>query len=94
MATGLNLHRDEAREKFLDPLRNSKFSVEQWMDGLEEELAELREARAWGDKSRFDHKVYDMLFCLFAIAAISDIDLDEQWEKGWAKKQKYLHPEA
>ncbi len=87
MDAQLNRLRDEARG-FLDALGDGKHTVEQMIAGLEEELSLLKSCV--GDEERFAHQIYDMVFILLMIAAEHQVDLDEQWDTGWEKKQKYL----
>ena len=88
MNTYLNLLRDEVRKKFLKPLGRRKYTVEQMVQGLEEELSILKSSTE--DTAEFGHQMYDMLFILFGLAFENDVDLDAQWELGWERKKKYL----
>jgi hypothetical protein len=88
MDARLNLLRDEVQLKFLEPLGPKKHTVEKMIVSLEEELSILKSSA--NDKAKFGHQIYDMLFILLGLAAQHDVDLDEQWANGWAKKEKYL----
>ena len=54
---------------------------------LDEEYQDLK--ASLGDRERFSHQVYDVLFLVFELAAKRDIDLDREWALGRERKRKY-----
>jgi len=84
----LNDVRDEVA-KFLEQMAAKSETVSQIMKMLDEEIALLKESL--DDRERLNHQLYDVLFLLFEIAAICNLDLDSEWIKGRERKRiKYL----
>ncbi len=57
---------------------------------LDDELQQLKTSAS--DPPKFQHKVYDVLFLLFELAARHNLDLDHEWDNGRLRKEKYLTP--
>ena len=75
---GLNAYRDEAGD-FLKALGDFDRPASDILDMVEHEMALLK--KAIGDAPRFRHQIYDVLFVLFELGAIGDLDLDEEWNR-------------
>jgi hypothetical protein len=80
----LNEYRNEVRE-FLDKIASREEPVSRVMDMLDEEVALLKESL--DDRERLGHQVYDVLYLLFEMAAIYNLDMDAEWVKGRKRKQ-------
>ena len=87
MNSCLNSLRDEVKDRFTTKLKGPKANVSQLMSMLEEELNLLR--TSVDDNKKFGHQIYDMLFLLLTLAGEFNIDLDQEWQTGWIKKNKY-----
>ena len=84
----LNGYRDEVAE-FLDEIAAGEQPVSRVMNMLDEEIALLKESL--DDRERLNHQLYDMLFLLFEIAAMYNLDMDSEWTQGRERKRtKYL----
>jgi uncharacterized protein YabN with tetrapyrrole methylase and pyrophosphatase domain len=84
----LNKYRDEVGE-FLDGITAKEEPVSRIMDMLDEEIALLKESL--DNRERLSHQLYDVLFLLFEIAAVYNLDMDAEWARGREKKRaKYL----
>jgi hypothetical protein len=84
----LNDFRDEARD-FLAAVGDARCSPHRIFDMLDKELALLKEDT--GDPAKLQHQTYDVLFLLFELAAVRDLDLDAEWARGRERKRaKYL----
>ena len=85
---GLNGYRDVVAE-FLDKIDTRDEPVSRVMDMLDEEVALLKESL--DDRERLSHQLYDVLFLLFEIAAVYNLDMDAEWAKGRERKRaKYM----
>jgi len=87
----LNDHRDEAGD-FLRMIGATNRPVETILDWLDEELARLRQSLA--DRPELAHRVYDVMFLLFELAATHNLDLDEQWTQGRLRKRAKYGPDS
>ena len=84
----LNRYRDEVAE-FLDKIAAREEPVSRVTDMLDEEIDLLK--ASLDDRERLNHQLYDVLFLLFEIGAMNDLDMDSEWAQGRKKKQaKYL----
>ena len=88
MNSCLNSLRDEVKDRFTTKLKGPKANVSQLMSMLEEELNLLR--TSVDDNKKFGHQIYDMMFLLLTLAGEFNIDLDQEWQTGWIKKNKYI----
>lgn len=79
----LNEYRNEAAQ-FLQMIGATDEPVEEILGWLDEELPRLRQSLH--DRPELAHRVYDMMFLLFELAARNDLDLDEQWSQGRQRK--------
>ena len=85
---GLNNYRDEVNG-FLSRIADKPVPVSQIIGMLDEEVILLK--GSLDDRERLSHQLYDVLFLLFEIAAVRNLDLDSEWIAGRKKKQtKYL----
>jgi hypothetical protein len=85
---GLNEPRDEAGA-FMNAVGASSTDDGEIVRQLHDEFAELKRALSGG--ASLSHQVYDVLFLLFELAALHDLDLDAEWESGRERKRlKYL----
>ena len=85
---GLNRYRDEVAE-FLDKIAAREEPVSRVIVMLDEEITLLKESL--DDRERLSHQLYDVLFLLFEIAAMNDLDMDTEWTQGRERKRaKYL----
>ena len=76
---GLNDYRDEAAD-FLRMIDATDQPIGRITDRLDAELIRLHQSLQ--DRPELAHRVYDMMFLLFELAARYDLDLDEQWTRG------------
>ncbi|MFC2015033.1 hypothetical protein ACFLUP_03475 [Chloroflexota bacterium] len=84
----LNEVRDEVAE-FLKQMSAKQRPVSRVLDMLDQEIVLLKESL--NDPKRLNHQLYDVLFLLFEIAAMRNLDLDSEWIQGREKKRiKYL----
>ena len=83
----LNDYRDEAGE-FTTAIGAGEEHVSRILRWLDEELAELKDATESNDLPRLRHQAYDMLFLMFELAAMSDLDLDAEWAAGRERKRE------
>jgi len=84
----LNKYRDEVAE-FLEQISATQEPVSRVINMLDEEVTLLKESL--NDRDRLSHQLYDVLFLLFEIAAMCDLDMDSEWIQGRERKQtKYL----
>ena len=58
---------------------------------LEEKYGDLK--LSVGEPDQLPHRIYDVLFLLFEIAAKHRFDLDVEWEAGRIRKHKYTRVE-
>jgi hypothetical protein len=56
---------------------------------LEEKYSHLKISA--GDPDQLPHRIYDILFMLFEIAARHGCDLDAEWDAGRIRKRKYTN---
>jgi hypothetical protein len=83
----LNQYRDEAGD-FLKRIGAANEGMNKKIEWLEEEFNGLKAAK--DEPARLSHQIYDMLFLLFEIAAVSNSDLDGEWAEGMIRKEKYI----
>ena len=84
----LNEYRDEVGE-FVDRISAREEPVSRVIDMLDEEITILKESL--NDRERLNHQLYDVLFLLFEIAAIYNLDIDTEWIRGRDRKRaRYL----
>lgn len=84
----LNEYRDEVGE-FLEQISATREPVSRVTAMLDEEITLLKQSL--NDRERLSHQLYDVLFLLFEIAAMCDLDMDSEWIQGRERKQtKYL----
>ncbi len=81
---GLNVYRDEVAG-FLDRIAAREEPVSRIVGMLDEEITLLKESL--DDRERLNHQLYDVLFLLFEIAAIYNLDMDSEWTQGRERKQ-------
>jgi len=81
---GLNVYRDEVAE-FIDKIAAREEPVSRVVGMLDEEITLLKESL--NDRERLKHQLYDVLFLLFAIAAMYNLDMDSEWAQGRERKQ-------
>ena len=81
---GLNVYRDEVAG-FLDRIVAREEPVSRVVDMLDEEITLLK--KSLDDRERLNHQLYDVLFLLFEIAAIYNLDMDSEWSQGRERKQ-------
>ena len=85
---GLNKYRDEVGE-FVDRISAREEPVSRVIDMLDEEITILKESL--NDRERLNHQLYDVLFLLFEISAIYNLDMDTEWTRGRDRKRaRYL----
>ena len=70
---GLNTYRDEVDE-FLDGIAAREKPISRVINMLDEEISLLKESL--NDRERLSHQIYDVLFLLFEIAAIYNLNID------------------
>ena len=80
----LNGYRDEVAE-FLDKIAAREEPTSRVMDMLDEEIALLKESL--DDRERLNHQLYDVLFLLFELAAMYNLDMDPEWAQGRERKR-------
>ena len=80
----LNDFRDEAA-KFMEQMVAEPEPISKIMKMLDEEITLLKESL--GDQECLNHQLYDVLFLLFEIATICNLDLDLEWTKGRERKR-------
>ena len=71
----LNGYRDEVAE-FLDEIAAREEPVSRVVGMLDEEITLLKESL--NDRERLKHQLYDVLFLLFEIAAMYNLDMDSE----------------
>lgn len=83
----LNAFRDEVADflRMVDP--QGRESDATLLAMLEEKYGSLKMAA--GKPDQLPHRIYDVLFMLFEIAARHGCDLDAEWEAGRIRKRKY-----
>ena len=81
---GLNDFRDEVGE-FLKQVTDKAEPVSQIVFMLDQEITLLKESL--DNRERLNHQLYDVLFLLFEVAAICNLDLDSEWIQGREKKR-------
>ncbi len=79
----LNEYRNEAAE-FLRMIGATDEPVEKILGWLDEDLPRLRQSLH--DRPELTHRVYDVMFLLFELAARYDLDMDEEWTQGRRRK--------
>ena len=85
---GLNEYRDEVAE-FLGQIAARQEPASRVLDMLDEEISLLKESL--NDYACLSHQLYDVLFLLFEVAAMNNLDLDSEWNQGRERKRaKYL----
>jgi len=87
----LNDHRNEAAD-FLRMIGAGGEHVEKILGWLDEELLRLRQCMT--DRHELAHRVYDVMFLLFELAATHNLDLDKQWTQGRRRKQAKYGPDS
>lgn len=85
----LNDYRDEV-EIFLKKVDNFQKNIEQKINWLDKEYDLLKTAIKISDRASISHQIYDMLYLLFEISADYHCNLDEEWQIGNIKKEKYF----
>jgi len=86
----LNEYRGEVAE-FLEQIAATREPVSRVITMLDEEVTLLKESL--NDRERLNHQLYNVLFLLFEIAAMYNLDLDAEWVQGRERKRaKYLGP--
>jgi hypothetical protein len=84
----LNKYRDEVGE-FLDRISAREEPISRIIDMLDDEIALLK--KSLSDRERLNHQLYDVLFILFEIAAMYNLDMDSEWTRGRDRKRaRYL----
>ena len=83
----LNNLRDQAAD-FLNKLKADKFTDADILHEIEQKLSMLKKSNAADQESC--NQIYDIIYLLLELAAKHNYDLDAEWQKGQAKKQKYL----
>jgi NTP pyrophosphatase (non-canonical NTP hydrolase) len=81
---GLNEYRDEVGES-LDGIAAREEPISRAIDMLDEEITLLKESL--NDRERLNHQLYDVLFLLFEIAAMHNLDMDAEWTRGRDRKR-------
>ena len=56
---------------------------------LDEEYTLLKKFLKTNETDKIKHQIYDMLFILFEISAMYNLDLDTEWNNSQEKKKKY-----
>ena len=87
----LNTFRDESADflRMVDPqVRESDATL---FAMLEEKYGNLKMSA--GKPDQLPHRIYDVLFLLFEIAAKHRCDLDAEWKAGTIRKNKYTQVE-
>jgi NTP pyrophosphatase (non-canonical NTP hydrolase) len=84
----LNKYRDEVGE-FLEQIAAREEPTSRVIDMLDEEITLLKESL--NDRERLNHQLYDVLFLIFEIATIYNLDMDTEWTVGRERKRaRYL----
>jgi len=83
----LNILRDQVAD-FLNKLKEDKFTEDDIFNEIDNKLLIIRKSRDNDDEYR--HQIYDILYLLLELAAKHNYDLDDEWQKGQIRKQKYL----
>ena len=86
----LNDYRDEV-EIFLKKVNSYGKNTEQKINWLNNEFSLLKTAIKNSDKNSISHQIYDMMYLLFELSADFRCNLDEEWQIGNIKKEKYLN---
>ena len=86
----LNDYRDEV-EIFLKKVNSYGKNTEQKINWLDKEFSLLKTAIENSDKNSISHQIYDMMYLLFELSADFRCNLDEEWQIGNIKKEKYLN---
>ena len=86
----LNDYRDEV-EIFLKKVDNYGKNTAQKINWLDNEFSLLKTAIENSDKNSISHQIYDMMYLLFELSADFRCNLDEEWQIGNIKKEKYLN---
>ena len=83
----LNTFRDKTADflRMVDP--QGRESDATLLAMLEEKCGKLKMSA--GKPDQLSHRIYDVLFLLFEIAAKHRCDLDAEWEAGRIRKRKY-----
>lgn len=85
----LNDYRDEVKE-FLLKINSLGKDQEQKLVWLEEEFNMLKSAVKDSDSNTISHKIYDMMYLLFELAADNNSDLNSEWINGKKRKDRYI----
>lgn len=85
----LNDYRDEV-EVFLKKVDNLNKNTEQKINWLNKEFSLLKTAIESSDKASISHQIYDMMYLLFELSVDFRCNLDEEWQIGNIKKEKYF----
>ena len=86
----LNEYKNEVRE-FLIRMDSLNGDNHQKITWLNEEFELLKKAVNASERDKIEHKLYDMLYLIFEMAADNNFDLDKEWQAGSTRKQeKYL----
>jgi len=89
---GLNDYRDEVNE-FLRQVTDEPEPLSQIVNMLDQEMALLK--ASFDNRERLSHQLYDVLFLLFEVAAVHNLNLDSEWTEGRERKRtKYLNEPA
>jgi predicted nucleic acid-binding protein len=80
----LNKLRDRVG-KFLDRIDKKKLTEDDIIKHIEKEIKILK--RSKHDRRKYKHKIYDILYLVFELAAINRFDLDGEWKNGENKKR-------
>jgi hypothetical protein len=81
---GLNRYRDEVAE-FLEQISATQGPASRVVGMLDEEVTLLKESL--NDRERLSHQLYDVLFLLFEIAAMYNLDMDSEWIQDRERKR-------
>lgn len=79
--------------EFFSPNRRSGTDDTRRFAFIDGEYAALKKALAEGDRPRIQHPLFDVLFRLMELAAVSGASLDEEWTAGAIRKRKYEQSE-
>lgn len=83
----LNSLRDQVAD-FLNKLKEDKFTEDDILNEIDNKLSMIRNSH--DNDSEYHHQIYDILYLLLELAAKHKFDLDDEWQKGQIRKQKYL----
>jgi hypothetical protein len=69
-------------------LKEDKFTEDDILNEIDNKLLIIRKFR--DDDNEYRHQIYDILYLLLELAAKHNYYLDDEWQKGQIRKQKYL----